>query len=67
MNEPVQRSIADLLSDHSVMHAALRRAFEEAVRQHVQAGLPMAGWKDGKVVWEPADQVLARLLSEGSP
>ncbi len=66
MNDPVRRTIADLLSDHSVMHAALRRAYEEVVRKHVQAGLPLATWKDGKVVWEPAEEVLVRLRQESS-
>lgn len=66
MSDPARRSIKDLLSDHAVMHAAMRRAYEEVVRKHLQAGLPLATGKDGKVVWEPAEEILARLLRESS-
>jgi hypothetical protein len=35
----------------------IQEALNEAVRQHKQAGLPMAAWKDGKVVWIMPDQL----------
>jgi hypothetical protein len=66
MNERAGSSIQDLLLDHAVIQAALRRAFQEAVRKHVQAGLPMAAWQGGKVVWIPAEEILDRLSGEPS-
>lgn len=53
-------SISDRLKDRQAIQDALRRAIREAARNHVNAGLPMAAWKDGKVVWTSAEEVLAR-------
>jgi hypothetical protein len=66
MNEQTQSSLTDLLLDPTVVHAALNRAFQEAVRKHAQAGLPMATWQDGKVVWITAEEIFARLRREAS-
>ena len=30
---------------------ALNEALREVVKRHKQAGLPLASWQDGKVVW----------------
>jgi hypothetical protein len=45
--------------DLDLVARALRRAVREALRQHKQAGNPIAAWRDGRVVWiEPEDIVL---------
>ena len=42
------------------VQAALRRAAEQALREHAQAGRKVAVWRDNHVVWEspaiPQDQ-----------
>jgi len=40
---------------------AVRDAVREAIRQHRQAGLPMAVWEDGKVVWVDAAELESEL------
>jgi hypothetical protein len=39
---------------------AFRTAVATVVRQHRQAGLPLAIWRDGKVTLVPASKVKAR-------
>jgi len=36
---------------------AVRKGYRQAVREHRAFGLPMVFWKDGKVVWIPADEL----------
>jgi len=40
-----------------VIEVALRRAIRHALLMHKRAGNPVAGWKDGKVVWIPAEEI----------
>jgi len=37
----------------------MREAVNDAVVTHKRLGLPMVEWQDGKVVWVPADQLVA--------
>jgi hypothetical protein len=47
-----------------VTDAAISRALNEAARDavelHKQSGIPLAVWKDGKVVFVPADDVVTK-------
>ena len=45
------------LKEGSAIDRAVWRAIREAVLSHKRAGLPVASWRDGKVVWIPADQI----------
>jgi hypothetical protein len=49
--------IGELFAQRAPIQEALNEAVRDAVRQHRQAGLPMAVWKDGKVAWVSADEV----------
>jgi hypothetical protein len=62
-----QASISDLLADHALITAAIRRAARAAVLAHAQAGHPVATCQNGEVVWVPAQEVLARLSGDGRP
>jgi ABC-type Mn2+/Zn2+ transport system ATPase subunit len=35
----------------------IRKAIRDAMVMHKKLGDPVVGWKDGKVVWIPADQI----------
>ncbi|MBA3323242.1 MAG: hypothetical protein H0T45_17610 [Pyrinomonadaceae bacterium] len=35
----------------------LRRAVRHALLQHKRAGNPIATWRDGRVVWIPAEEI----------
>jgi Arc/MetJ family transcription regulator len=62
MSEQPRRTIRELLADRTAVEAAIRRAVQEAVLRHAQAGQPVAGWQDGQVVWlQPADVLRAAL------
>jgi hypothetical protein len=61
MNDQPRRSIAELFADDAVMNAAVEQAAREAVLKHAQAGQAVPTWRDGKVVWIPAEEMLARL------
>jgi len=39
---------------------ALRKAVAEAIAEHRRNGVPIAIWRDGKVVRIPADQIVVR-------
>jgi hypothetical protein len=64
LNAQPRRSIAELLADHAVIDAVLRRAFREAVLRHARAGNPVAVSEGGKVVWLQPEEVFARLAVE---
>jgi len=39
------------------IEAVLRRAVNHALLMHKRAGNSVAAWKDGKVVWIPAEEI----------
>jgi len=41
-------------------HEALRKAVAEAITEHRRNGVPIAIWRNGKVVRIPADQIEVR-------
>ena len=44
--------------DIARVEAAMRRGVREALRQHKRAGNPIVVWRDGQVVWIPADEIV---------
>ncbi len=49
--------IEALFEDGRAIDAALAKAVREAVLEHKRAGNPIAVWKDGRVVWIPAEEI----------
>lgn len=45
------------LGDTDQVTRAIGRAVRAAILDHKRTGDPIAEWKDGKVVWTPADQI----------
>ena len=54
------REHGEFLAEVEAVEAAVQQAVEEALRSHKEAGNPVAGWKDGRVVWVPAEQIDSR-------
>lgn len=50
-------NIARVFDDGRRIDAAVQRAVSAARQEFKRAGLPIAEWRDGKVVWIPADQI----------
>ncbi len=55
------RSAPERLADPAILDDAVKRGAYLAILKHARAGQMVATWKDGKVVWVPASEVLARL------
>lgn len=49
--------IARVFDDGRRIDAAVQRSVSAARQRHKQAGLPVAEWRNGKVVWVPAEQI----------
>jgi hypothetical protein len=67
VNDQPRPSIADFMADHALITAAVQRAVREALLQHARAGQSVATCQDGKVVWIPAEELLARLSGGHTP
>jgi len=52
-----KRTPEERVADHERILAAMRLAVREALLRHKQAGVPAVVWRDGKVVWVPADAI----------
>jgi hypothetical protein len=51
-HEAAHALIAERLKDMARVESALKQAARQAVLEHARAGLPIAVWRDGRVVWE---------------
>ena len=51
------KDISRLFREGTPIDEAMSAAFRDAVLQHKRAGLPMVFWRDGKIVWIPADEI----------
>jgi hypothetical protein len=49
--------ISEILSDPAVVVQAASEAAQDAIQRHKQAGLPLAVWKDGDVVWVAPEEL----------
>ncbi len=50
-------TIDQLSSQSASVEAAVKLAVRDALIQHKRAGNPICVWRDGKVVWIPADEI----------
>jgi hypothetical protein len=62
-----QREDEELLAEAEAVEAAVQQAVQDALRMHKRAGNPVAGWKDGRVVWVPAEQINVEDESADAP
>ncbi len=51
------KDIDQIFRDSTLIHKALKDAALEAKRTHQRLGLPAAAWRDGRVVWVPAEEL----------
>ena len=50
--------LARLDAETLAIEGAMREAVNDAVIAHKRLGLPMVEWRDGQIVWVPADQLV---------
>jgi hypothetical protein len=55
MDSETEKDISQLFREGTAIDAAMNKAAREAVLRHKQMGLPLVGWRDGKVVLIPPD------------
>ena len=58
-NESIRPRL-DLLQDRAIIQAAIAKGTREAVLTHARAGHSVPVFRDGKVVWIPPEEILAR-------
>ncbi|HEX2202707.1 MAG TPA: hypothetical protein VHG91_05400 [Longimicrobium sp.] len=51
------KDIGALFREGTPIDEAYRRAFENTVRRHREAGVPLILWENGQIVHVPADQI----------
>ena len=56
---------AERAGDPKRIERALRAAVRDALQRHKRDGDPVAVWRDGRVVWLPADEI-PPLVAESS-
>lgn len=72
MKSDSTKDIAKIFREGTLIDAALARAALESKQEHERLGLPAAVWRDGKVVWIPAEasksaEMRGRLAARRSP
>ncbi|RMH24729.1 MAG: hypothetical protein D6692_12390 [Planctomycetota bacterium] len=60
------RDVTAILREHVLVENALAKAARQAIAEHKAEGLPLAMWRDGKVVWMSAEEVEAELEASSS-
>jgi hypothetical protein len=45
------------VNENAAIEQAMRLAVRDALIQHKRAGNPVCTWRDGKVVWIPAEEI----------
>jgi hypothetical protein len=57
-----ERDIDAIFRDGTLIDRAMRRAVNQAIREHRLRGLPMVIQRDDKIIWVPAEEM--ELLEE---
>jgi hypothetical protein len=57
MSERKPVDIGRIILEGTLVDQAIRLAIQDTLRLHKKLGDPVVGWKDGRVVWVPADQI----------
>jgi transposase InsO family protein len=65
--KPNPPDVTELMKDGRLVDEALRRGVREALRRHRDAGQPVVVWRDGKVVWVPANELDELIREESQP
>jgi len=55
------KDIGLIMKEGKQVDAALTAGVREALVRHVQVGLPVVEWRDGKCVWLTPDEIKQRI------
>jgi hypothetical protein len=62
-----RRDLDQLIEDDLLIEFALRDGVRDALRRHKEAGLPVAAWQNGKVIWIPPQKILVGAKPGAGP
>ena len=57
MSQSKPVDVEQMILEGTLIDEAMRRAVEDTLRLHKKLGMPVVGWKDGKAVWIPAEEI----------
>jgi hypothetical protein len=57
MSTDKAKDVRAIMLDGHLIPRALRQAVTEALIRHKRLGTPIVVWRDGKVVWIPAEEI----------
>lgn len=58
------KDLLTILREGVLVERALQKAARQAIQQHKEAGLPLAMWREGKVVWMRAEELEAETSAQ---
>lgn len=61
MKKKSEKSIDEIFKEGSLIDKALRKAVQEALARHKQAGNPIVVWRDGKIVWLKPEEIPVQI------
>ncbi len=61
MARRTNKDIMALMTEGTEVTKALHRGVRDALMRHVQAGVPVVEWRDGKSVWLSPDEIGRRI------
>jgi hypothetical protein len=67
-NEP--KDVRSIMLDGTAIQRALRESWLKAMDRHKRLGNPIVVWRDGKIVWIPAEEIqipYAETATEATP
>ena len=57
MNTDKPKDVRAIMLETDLVEKALREAVTEALIRHKRLGTPIVVWRDGEVVWIPAEEI----------
>jgi hypothetical protein len=57
MNSGEEKDVRSIMLDTNLVEQALYKAEVQAMIRHKRLGNPIVVWRDGKVVWIPAEEI----------
>ena len=57
MKKKSEKSIDEIFKEGSLIDKALKKAVQEALVRHKQAGNPIVVWRDGKIIWLKPEEI----------
>ena len=61
MARRTDKDIMALMTEGTEVDEALARGVRDALVRHVQAGVPVVEWQDGKCVWLSPEEIQRRI------